>query len=209
MRASDDFEDARATARDDLSARGDRSMAAPLRVTFVGGRSGSWRIDRIEAVRGPSLPLAGRLAILESDAEPSADAGRWAIRGVTSNERYVTRAEHDALDAIQPSLGRPEATQAALIPIRKSEDWWALPQYERRAIFEETSRHVRTGLGYLPDVARRLYHSRDLGEPFDFLTWFEFAPAHAHAFDELARRLRTTAEWDYVEREVEIRVSRP
>ena len=67
---------------------------------------------------------------------------------------------------------------------------------------------MRTGLEYLPDVARRLHHSRDLGEPFDFLTWFEFAPAHASAFDELVRRLRTTAEWDYVEREVEIRVSR-
>ena len=67
---------------------------------------------------------------------------------------------------------------------------------------------MRTGLEYLRDVARRLHHSRNLGEPFDFLTWFEFAPAHACAFDELVRRLRTTAEWDYVEREVEIRVSR-
>ncbi len=29
---------------------------------------------------------------------------------------------------------------------------------------------------YLLAVARRLYHCRDLGEPFDFLTWFEYAP---------------------------------
>jgi hypothetical protein len=25
---------------------------------------------------------------------------------------------------------------------------------------------------YMAAVARRLYHARDLGEPFDFLTWF-------------------------------------
>ena len=48
----------------------------------------------------------------------------------------------------------------------------------------------------------------DLGEPFDFLTWFEYAPEHADAFEELVRRLRSTAEWRYVEREVDIRASR-
>jgi len=48
-----------------------------------------------------------------------------------------------------------------------------LTQDERREIFEERSRHIATGLEYLPAVARRLHHSRDLGGPFDFLTWFE------------------------------------
>jgi chlorite dismutase len=124
---------------------------------------------------------------------------------VTSNERYLTRAEHDALVARQPPLGRPEATRAALIPIRKRDDWWDLPQDERRAIFEERSHHVATGLEYLPAVARRLHHSRDLGEPFDFLTWFEYAPIHADAFEDLVARLRETREWSYVEREVDIR----
>jgi hypothetical protein len=61
---------------------------------------------------------------------------------------------------------------------------------------------------YLPGVARRLHHSRELGESFDFLTSFEYAPEHADAFEELARRLRDTAEWRYVEREVDIRLSR-
>ena len=189
-------------------------MADPLYVTFVAGRTGSWQIERIEGVRGPTLPSADRLAILEAetvallDAATSVDAARWVLRGVTSNERYVTRAEHDALDAGQPPLGRPEATHAALIPSRKSAAWWALAQDERRTIFEEASHHVRTGLAYLPAVARRLHHGRELGEPFDFLTWFDFAPAHADAFDELVGRLRATVEWDYVDREVEIRLSR-
>jgi len=57
-------------------------------------------------------------------------------------------------------------------------------------------------------VARRLYHSRELGEAFDFLTWFEFAEKDAGAFDELLQRLRSSEEWSYVEREVEVRLRR-
>jgi hypothetical protein len=63
-------------------------------------------------------------------------------------------------------------------------------------------------MAYLPRIARRLYHARELGEAFDFLTWFEFAPEHAEAFDELVEILRSRAEWGYVEREVEVRLSR-
>jgi hypothetical protein len=57
-------------------------------------------------------------------------------------------------------------------------------------------------------VARKLHHSRDLGEPFDFLTWFEFSPRDEAAFDALLARLRSTEEWRYVEREVEVRLER-
>ena len=64
------------------------------------------------------------------------------------------------------------------------------------------------GLEYLPAVARRLHHSRDLEGPFDFLTWFEYAPRDAEAFEELVGRLRETEEWAYVEREVDIRLAR-
>lgn len=64
------------------------------------------------------------------------------------------------------------------------------------------------GLEYLPGVARRLHHGRDLGERFDFLTWFEFAPEEAAGFEELVRRLGATEEWAYVEREVNIRLAR-
>ena len=77
----------------------------------------------------------------------------------------------------RPALGRPEATCAALIPIRKSQAWWDLTQEERRQIFEDKSHHIADSLKYLPAIARQLYHCRDLGEPFDFLTWFEYDPA--------------------------------
>lgn len=178
----------------------------PLPVAFVAGASGRWRIDRTDRVRGDGLPAADRLEVVEGRDSAIAAAAAWVLRGVTSNERYVTRAEHEALAAVQEEPGRPTSTRAALIPIRKSDAWWALPQDERRAIFEERSRHVATGLGYLPAIARRLHHSRDLGEPFDFLTWFEYAAEHESAFDELVSLLRATAEWTYVEREVDIRL---
>lgn len=44
------------------------------------------------------------------------------------------------------------------------------------------------------------------GEPFDFLTWFEFAPEHESEFNTLLVQLRATKEWSYVEREVDIRL---
>src|SRR2546427_12477663 len=116
-----------------------------------------------------------------------------------SFERYATRAERSLLEAREGSLGRPSATRAALIPVRKSAAWWDLPQDGRRALLEERSHHIRTGLEYLPDVARRLYHSPALGEPVHFLTWFEYGPDHAAAFRGLVGRLRDSEQRAYVE----------
>ena len=173
---------------------------------FVGGRAGMWRVRGIRALRGPGLAPAERVSVY--DAEPESP-GLWALRGVGSHQRYTTRPEADALAAVQEGLGRPAASCAALIPIRKSPRWWALAQDERRAVFEERSGHNRIGMDYLPAVSRKLFHSRDFGEPFDFITWFEFAPADAPEFDDMLARLRATEEWTYVEREVEVRLDRP
>jgi chlorite dismutase len=175
-------------------------------VAFVGGATGPWRVNRLEAVTGEALPVVERLAVLEGGRMPPPDAV-WVLQGVTSNERYVTRAEQIALAERQARLGRPEATSAALIPVRKNEQWWDLPQDERRAIFEERSRHLSIGLEFLPAIARRLHHGRDLGQEFDFLTWFEYAPNNATSFEELVTRLRETEEWSYVERELDIRLT--
>jgi chlorite dismutase len=181
----------------------------PLPVAFIGGDDGVWEVVSAAAVTGEGLPGASRLRVVEGPApNAEADGVAWVLRGVTSNERYVTRGEHDALAALQEPLGRPTSRCAALIPITKSEAWWDLPQDERRRIFEESSHHVATGMRYLPAVARRLHHGRDLGEPFDFLTWFEFSATASDAFDELVAILRTTEEWSFVTREVDIRLVR-
>ena len=176
--------------------------------TFLGGNRGLWRVDRIDSVRGASLPRVPFVDIIPRLESVLSPGSVWSLRGTTEEEHYTTLAEHERLRLVQPELGRPGSTQAALVPIRKSSAWWDLPSDERRAIFEDRSHHIATGLEYLPAVARRLYHSRTLGEPFDFLTWFEFAANDALAFDQLVRRLRKTDEWDYVEREVDIRLHR-
>jgi chlorite dismutase len=171
---------------------------------FSFGDLGPWRVLSSTTVVGPELSSAPRLEI--SATAPQAAA--FTLRGVASNLRYATRDEVSELRAVQEDLGRPAASRAALIPISKSEVWWSLAQDERRAIFEEQSRHHTIGRGYLPEIARKLYHCRDLGEEFDFLTWFEFAPVDESKFDRLVAELRASAEWTYVTREIDIRLSR-
>ena len=182
----------------------------PRLFTFVGGKVGKWSVVSAKAIAGEPLPAVDRLDIVTGAVAALPDGGKWMLRGVTSNDRYVTRDEKERLVNKQAALGRPEATHMALIPIRKSAKWWALTQDERRALFEEKSKHVAVGLKYLPGVARRLHHCRDLGEsePFDFLTLFDFAKADAKAFDDLVAELRATEEWKFVEREVDIRLVR-
>ena len=176
-------------------------------VRFVGGKTGMWRVLAIRLVQGDGLPQAERVAVCRGD-EPSPLEPQWTLSGVISNIRYVERPEQQELTLKQAPLGRSEATLAALIPIRKTAAWWNLTQEERRNIFEGKSHHIAEGVRYLPSVARQLYHSRDIGEPFDFLTWFEYAPEHSEAFEELVRTLRRTEEWRYVDREIDIRLVR-
>lgn len=176
--------------------------------SFIGGQTGPWKVTEVRSIIGASLEFPERLDVQNDDLREKLDGAQWILRGVTSNQRYVTRPEQAQLAAVQPALGRPEATCAALIPITKNAKWWTLTQDERREIFEDRSSHIATGLKYLPAVARRLHHSRDLGEPFDFLTWFEYAPSDMPAFEDLLVALRATEEWKYVEREVDIRLIR-
>ena len=177
----------------------------PRLFSFVGGRSGPWKFIESRPIKGDALPVIERLDILADNVAPTAAGASWVLRGVTSNERYVTRSEKEQLLAKQQGLGRREADCAVLIPIRKNANWWAMTQDERQKIFEEQSHHTQIGLDYLPAIARRLHHCRDLAapEPFDFLTWFEFAKKDTAEFDKLLARLRATEEWNYVEREVE------
>jgi len=177
--------------------------------TFRGGQSGGWRVTSVSPVTGEPLPFMPALSVVDGDAVslplvPSRNA--WRLVGVPSTLRYTERTEKQQLTAVQCGLGRIEATCAALIPIRKSQAWWELTQEERRKIFEDRSHHIASSLRFLPAIARQLYHCRDLGEPFDFLAWFEFSPAHGSLFEELVAMLRRTEEWSYVEREVDVRV---
>lgn len=174
-------------------------------LAFLGGAHGEWEVTRMAAVIGAGLPAVSHVAITQTPGaallEPS-----WTLTGVTSNLRYTTRVERDDLRARSPGLGQPGSVCAALIPIRKSQDWWDMAQDERRDVLEAKSRHIATGLAYVPQIARQLLHCREIGGAFDFLTWFEFAPEHENAFDDLVATLRASPEWSYVDREFDIRL---
>jgi len=176
---------------------------SPLLVHFEGRPDGPWHCTAAAPVVGEEFAPAPRMQLT-----PTRSDAAWRLSGVVSNLRYTTAAEAERLVSHSAGLGRAEAKRGVLIPIRKSSAWWALAQDQRRQIYEEQSRHTSIGMKYLPAVARRLHHSRDLGEPFDFLTWFEFAPEHETAFDDLLAELRASLEWTYVDREVEYRYDR-
>ena len=178
------------------------------RYSFVGGQQGPWRVADMRSIAGAHLEPVERVNVVNHSVTELPPDSVWVLQSFISNVRYAKRDELNTLQAVQPGLNRAEAICAVLIPIKKSVQWWEMAQDERRAIFEEESHHTATGLEYLPGVARRLLHCRDLGEPFDFLTWFEFAPEHTQAFDELLLRMRASKEWQYVEREAEIRLDR-
>lgn len=187
--------------------RGAAAAAGVDRISFAGGTAGDWRVLSQTTRLGDALAPIGGLTV-QVNGVPAAPGAVWTLNGVVSNLRYTTGAEAMALRSRQAPLGRPQATHAALIPIRKTPAWWALPQDERRAIYQDRSGHTSMGLNYLPQIARRLHHSHDLGEPFDFLTWFEFAPEHEGLFEQLLAELRATEEWTYVDREIDIRLER-
>lgn len=176
---------------------------------FHGGNVGQFAVRQIVPVVGAPLPTVTHLEVSQSCPDSDASAG-FVLKGVVSHERYSTRQEKSGLVAVQQTLGRDLCTGGAFIPIKKSPQWWALSQDERRAIFEDRSAHIHLGMRALPAVARRLHHCRDLEEdaPFDFLTWFDFSPEQQQVFDDLLGALRATEEWRYVIREVEVRVAR-
>src|SRR5205814_1099389 len=97
--------------------------------TFIGGVSGTWRVLSIASVKGDGLLSVQRLSIEDASPQPSRsnsgdEGAHWVLRGVRSHLRYVERNEKVRLDELSPPLGRPQATRAALIPIRKSPEWW-------------------------------------------------------------------------------------
>lgn len=180
----------------------------PRLFTFIGGMAGEWSVTQFKTLRGSPIPEPKRLNIINGSTPSLPEGACWSLKGVTSNMRYVEHDEKMQLDSKQTALGRPQATHGAFIPIRKNAEWWGLTQNERRAIFENRSHHTSTGLKYLPSIARRLHHCRDLegNEPFDFLTLFDYAPEDSAAFEDLLGALRATEEWGFVEREIDIRL---
>ena len=168
----------------------------------------NYRVDAVVAVRGEGVPgiepgqLWSRVERVGSLAVPAAP-----FLGSTQHAVYTDAATRSELSQISST---PSGPIAVLIPIRKAASWWALGQDERQAYFTRGSRPGHTALGrpFAGRIYRRLYHARYLpASTWDFLTYFEFAEAHAEAFRELLSILRDPAhnpEWAFVQRELEI-----
>lgn len=165
---------------------------------------GRWQVSAQNVICGEGIE---KMPYIATSFQVPIYPPSWWFSGVSSHLRYTTGEERIRLNQNPGILGRAAATCAALIPIRKNEAWWAMAQDERRAIYAQ-SQHLEIGLDYLPEIARQLFHCRDAGEPFDFLTWFEFPPEASGRFDDLVARLRATPEWQYVDREIDIRLTR-
>ncbi|QYE33318.1 chlorite dismutase family protein (plasmid) [Polymorphobacter sp. PAMC 29334] len=176
--------------------------------TYIGGDAGSLTVINHQTVSGEPIEFVQRVDVRPGVVRLAAMAGSWTFAGVASNDRYTTRSEKTQLVELQAKMDRSTSTRSALIFLRKSDEWWALTQDERRGILEEKSHHIAIGMRFLPAVARRLLHCRDLGEttPFDFIGHLDFAPSDADKFDDMLGELRRTEEWSYIDREIDIRL---
>lgn len=103
---------------------------------------------------------------------------------------------------------------AIIIPIRKTAEWWAIPELERHHYFyphhDKTSHacvpgHAALGRDAAPHIYRRLYHNpHGPGRPgeWDFVTYFECEDKDLPVFDatlEAMRDVSKNPEWRYVE----------
>src|SRR5262249_51271005 len=98
--------------------------------SFIGGVTGAWRVVNMSTIVGAPLPDVTRLDLGKETPQERPDGKKWVRRGHTSSELYVPRSKKHHLAPRQPPLGRPHATCAALIPIRKAASWWDLAQDE-------------------------------------------------------------------------------
>jgi chlorite dismutase len=171
-----------------------------------------YEVDRVIPARGappPGIEAGQRLWRVET-------AGRLAVPdapfiGATTHVVYTDSATRSELARISAAESGPVCV---LIPIRKSAEWWALAREERQAYVMEgaPNGHIAIGRRYAARIYRRLYQARYLpGSDWDFLTYFELPLQELQAFADLLAELRDlerNPEWAFVDREVEIWMTR-
>lgn len=190
-----------------VAARGERAaLAVP-----AGGLVERFRVDEVRAARGEKIAIDGGWWMARVESPQPIPPLFWdrRLEGVTGHLGYTDAASKAELAAISVGERQP---LGVLIPIRKSAAWWSMAQDERQAHFTPAKGHTAIGMKFADRIYRKLYHARDLpGSPWDFLTWFEFESAHADDFRALLAALRDPAqnpEWEFVERESEIWLTR-
>lgn len=167
-------------------------MPASASFSFIGGDRGSWEVVSVERVVGEILEPTPYFEVRNEYLMRLPVDFRWMLRGVASGNGYACGTG---------------ATCAAFIPVKKNREWWEMPHEERLCISGARHGATHDRSADFPRIAKQFHHSRDLGEPFDFLTWFEYAPSDSGALEDFLSLLRSTEEWKYVEREVDVRLA--
>jgi chlorite dismutase len=111
--------------------------------------------------------------------------------GMTNALNYANRKPGlmDSLKATAYSDAPPR--YVVMIPVKKSAEWWALPDDQRMKLIEE---HTLRTLPFLATVKRKLYHSTGLDD-VDFMTFFEVNDLSA--FHEMSKVLMSVGENHY------------
>lgn len=116
------------------------------------------------------------------------------MHGLTKQPNYLPGFP-DQMKADLKTLSEPgPKPYAAVIPIRKSPEWWGLDQEKRAAMMQE---HTAATLPYLKTVKRKLYHSSGLDD-MDFITYFE--TSKLEDFHSLVLSLEQVQEFRYTRR---------
>jgi hypothetical protein len=115
--------------------------------------------------------------------------------------------------SVAPRRTGREASNAFILPLSKTAEWWEMPALERQGYFyphvdpgsgRPVTRHARTAERGIGTILRRLYHNpRGHGRAgeFDFLAYFECDDEHTCTFEDVHWALRDLAqnpEWRYV-----------
>ena len=136
-------------------------------------------------------------------AWPAQGGRSWVLEGVRSDEATRSAGARVAGQNAAGAGGPGHDCAGARIPIPlqarlRGGSWNKTSAARSSRSARTTSRLARS---YLPAIARRpLPRARELGGPFNFLTWFEFAPENVRRLRPAGLvRLRETDEWRYVD----------
>lgn len=203
-----------------FDADGSREVQPPTEAIQFMVRSGEGYPDSMIAAARHAVQISGRYRPRLHEIEIElrrrlGDAAElFSLEGAERPPRYTSADLHDfAYKAASPRRPGRQAAHAIVLPLSKTDEWWAKPTLERHAYFYP---HVDDSTGCpvpghavsaeegIATLFRRLYHNPDgygrKGE-FDFITYFECEQDHLPAFDRVLRRLQDTSrnpEWRYV-----------
>jgi hypothetical protein len=140
-------------------------------------------------------------------ADVTALEGAVRVPQYTSAEMYAYAYKA----ALARGSGRVH-TNAIIIPMRKSQEWWNKQALERQTYFyphadaagARVKGHARAAEPGISTIYRKLYYNPDghgRENEWDFVTYFECADEHLATFDQICQTLRDVRqnpEWRYV-----------